>query len=146
MKQTKARRRVAVARDALRQVQAKKMVATSGLYAQLGKDVPLNAINDGKEFQKFVKHVKCQVCARGALFISTVRKEDSFAPGQAFRGIARATIDTRLLGLFSSGQLEDIEDFFEGGGASIFPDDTGRLVAILKNIIKNKGTFVAPKG
>ncbi len=144
-KLTKAERRVAVARDALRQVEAKKLIAEAGTYIYFGRAIPQDAVKNEKAFQRFVRDEKCHVCARGALFISTVRKEDSFAPSESNHYVRRSEFDPRLMELFSEGQLKLIENFFEFDGCYDYHEDKDRLVLILKNIIKNKGTFVLPK-
>jgi hypothetical protein len=109
---------------------------------------------------------KCNVCALGSLFVSAVNKYnnvygtyDSVSTYEVFSSIGTGEKKSPLLRYFSSSQLQLIEFTFEGGiGAFYFHDNTptvkraydfheqysnakDRLIAIMKNIIKNKGTF-----
>ena len=153
-KLTQAQRRVAVAKDALKQVESEKLIAKAGTYCQFISEVPEIASESSAKFQKFLKGKgsECQACARGALFISTVRKENAFIPDANFldiyKSVGRSDFDPRLERLFSKAQLDDIETAFESPDTPEYyeADDHDRLVLILKNIIKNRGTFVKPTG
>jgi hypothetical protein len=164
---SKAEMRVTIAKDALQQLKAEKIIAVSGSYYgtelidELDKMVVKD--DDNKKYkvqaQPFLKKRvnPCRVCAKGALFLSAVRKYN------------KATLDDVMCEdlrvadkIFGSRQFDQIEAAFEqwettknrfglaaDGVDSItacafgmkYEDERERLEAILKNIIKNNGTF-----
>lgn len=112
---------------------------------------------------------KCEVCGIGACFISLVNLGDNISTNTMigkrrsfYNGISDRTMRILLRKVFSSNQLTLIESAFEKNtthndtvsgyeiydekvDAACFGDqyisDAARLKAIMKNIIKNKGTF-----
>jgi len=105
----------------------------------------------------------CEVCVRGSLLVSLIRKDNNFT-GEDLDNMSCGYFDSwsvedkRLLELFSPEQLSLIEYAFENFSADRYINEkdldkvedffvlyehnnTERLIAILKNIIKNKGTF-----
>lgn len=159
-----AKKRVAIAKDALDQVLAKNYKVKTGQYVTfLGTGSP---VEKSEELDVPVacnlQDVKCQVCARGALFVSALRKDASIEPetlpSSDFLGNDEITETEN--NYFSREQLDLIESAFETDafcdeapeelamaavlyGMSLGNKDE-RLVAILKNIIRNKGEFVIP--
>lgn len=91
----------------------------------------------------------CQVCARGAIFLAKAVRFDAVKVSQ-MNDYGRN--NEMMSDFFAADQLRDIEVWFEGwygnsgGKAHLFylkyPDAKKRLTLILKNIIKNQGTFV----
>jgi len=166
-------RRVAIAKDVLVQLKAKRYKATSGTYVDFKnplieydnvvdlKDAPLCALSEG---------VKCQVCARGSMFMSAcglfdkvtakdMGMDEGFSSSlDGFNPDFQAYEDR----FFPRKQLALIEAAFEGDDVQdLLTDDQQvaarkwykahkggaevRLKAIMQNIIRNKGTFVLPK-
>jgi hypothetical protein len=168
-KMSDAEKRVEVAKDTLARIAIKQMVgfrgATIARMDSLKKDYPgglKNTINTNDEFT-------CQVCARGAMFMSYVGRvnEVDFSTLTDETNDGDAPINTKLAEIFSFEQIALIETAFEGGRylfvtkklhgrnvdidqellakARLFREnysiDTDRLVAICENIIENEGTF-----
>lgn len=178
-KLSKPEARVAIARDVLSQLRSQKLVAESGNYCYMFPKGSPNELGDIPEvisqqdvdnkidlqdiFKKKVQ--KCEVCAKGALFVSMVRKYDNVPI--PVNGVGDSYLDgtyvtSKLRRYFSGSQLELIEYAFELGTAGIptasetvkynassfceqYDSDKERMIAIMKNIIKNEGTFIPPK-
>jgi len=110
---------------------------------------------------------KCSVCALGAIFMSQVSKfggvtfDGNFTPTSAFFNVFEDLDCSPLKKYFSVSQLELIEACFEGlAGAhsgdvakssdrvsaqayyTCYKNATKRMITIMNNIIRNKGTFV----
>lgn len=160
-----AKKRVAIAKDALEQVLAKKYKVKTGQYVTfLGSGSP---VAKSEELDVPVacnlQDVKCQVCARGALFVSALRKDASIGPEYISNDENLGNDDIQMTEdqYFSREQLDLIESAFEvdqfcddapeemAMAAELYGRSLGnkdeRLVAILKNIIRNKGEFVIPE-
>lgn len=154
-KATEAQRRVMIAEDALQQLKIGKYCATPGTYvnatdlaneAELEHDVQLNTLLHNPALTS-----SCDVCARGALLLSAVKfrndctieaggltSEDSFVREfndqqnlieHAFEDEPYKYADQTWAEEFLTKKERD--------------DETKRLELILKNIIRNKGTFKA---
>lgn len=132
-KQTKAEKRVAIARDVLRQLAARKFIAESGVYCSIDDaDAQKIDATSSDDLQKALKKVKrCNVCALGAAFVSSVLKFDEmpinlsgigaspkYADGSQYVDTEVDTIAMRihLRKIFSAKQLAIIECHFEGWG------------------------------
>jgi len=162
MTKTQRKKAVQIAEDVLAQLRARKYVATAGTYVDLNdafiegknywEDVPVV-----KSLQTFLKkHAKkksCHVCALGACFLANVERRNK-VDLEDFYG--RRDIEVNLAGIFSAEQMDEIETAFEGntshGGSwdavafgNRYHDDTARLRAIMRNIIKNDGEFIPTK-
>lgn len=180
-KKTKVERRLAVVKDAIKQLKGKAFYAKTGSVITIHNEALRIYNNPGNAEVKpiLTKLLKskpervCSVCARGALLLSTIHKENTFTFSKlddsdcgSFH--ADSIVDKRLLHLFSAKQIALIEEAFEVGyeedyigeekvfntilsikeahPAHIFHDkyqssDNQRLLAILENIVKNKGLF-----
>jgi hypothetical protein len=149
-KLSKAQMRVAIAKDVIKQIELKNIKPTEGDYIdpsntahkELGK-LPSSNV----ESQPFIEIISknCHVCALGACLLSKARLFDScpvydLITGSVYKGLGK---------IFSGNQLNLIEHEFELGGFvdGSYPDTspTDRMISIMKNIIKNKGTYRAPK-
>jgi len=175
---TISEKRVIIAKDALAQLKlgAYKARSDNGYTPDLD-DIDFESVAEactiftGKEakdvelksyLDKIVnKNKPCQVCAKGSLFISSVRRFNNFSLQDASRANCRIsnTANTVTQKLFGRANADLIERCFEGWGRSMnnnitqeesgsieswkikYPEDDQRLEAILKNIIKNNGTF-----
>jgi hypothetical protein len=163
-----AERRVAVAKDALLNVQ-KDFWNPLGGYVYVNLDEEICVEHDMCSW--LPGNAKCQVCARGALFLGALNKFNSWNPHENHARVKYGEeyfkyIDPESFGdveknLWSSRQIAEIEYVFELerlGGAVYqkwnndevelvkqwgkrYNTPKSRLIAILKNIIRNKGTF-----
>jgi hypothetical protein len=189
---TKVERRLAVVKDAIKQIKLNKYVAEAGsvISARGELEEVINNETEAKEVLKKLLKKKdgapiCNVCARGALLVSTIHKENNFVLSDLnacdYSYGTDGVTDKRLQALFSGHQLALIEQAFEEGHqrfeeCTSFEDDevtddiyttyalnadylslkeikkceafhdkydneTDRLLAIFKNIVKNEGTF-----
>lgn len=165
-KLSKSAQRVAIARDVLLQLRKKRFHSKLGSYVKIPNlweidDTDRQAnecISDGS--------ATCLVCAKGALFMSHVMKTNHISLNEV-NDIGEFRIKKRLK-MFSKRQLDMIECAFE---KRVVEDDDrvlkdydniheqitplahsaikfgrkynqlNRLSAIMKNIIKNNGTF-----
>jgi len=156
---TRAQRRVAVAKDVIKWLDQDKLVASSGtyLFAGYGNDdlsnlssVRLN--NPDGSFQDTLKTLPaCEVCAKGAIFVCAVNRQNKVTNAETGNwGWTGEEMRDKLRGLFSARQLDLIEAEFEGSYGyysrimekTMDCDDESRMRAIMRNIIKNKGTFL----
>lgn len=152
---TAAQRRVLIAKDALKQIAARKMIASCGIWTDVrvaGSDV----LDDAGEPLQPILHrpdTKCHCCGVGAIFIGYVRLNNNamVMDGWYYEDIRRVTG-------WPSDNLRQIEIAFEKGcgrhaeihnakdrkarGFGLrYEESEDRLVAILKNIVRNKGLF-----
>lgn len=150
---TRAEKAVVLAQDVLAQLKAGKLQAVVGEYL----DPKIYNACDRQRGESLQTHLlplrNCQVCALGALFVAKVIRHNRFTcDGEP----DSHTLREAMAGYFTRQQLFDIETAFEcckmGTGrfaAKVFgrryADDTDRLMAIMRNIIRNKGTFVIPQ-
>lgn len=122
---TKKERRIAILKDAIKQIKLNNIVADPGTVVNLSDniDVYLDGDKDAKplliEFfkKKDDKKEPCYACARGSLLLCTVHKENDFLLssfddcGGSFR--KNSITDERLLKLFSAKQIALMENAFE---------------------------------
>lgn len=142
---TKRGRRVAVAEDALSQLRSEKYLATPGTYVWFPSTLEEDSFVEDEENRQLDAKTEllernpiCEVCAQGALFLSCVRKENNVLVSGLLH---TKTMKDTLNSLFGVTISREIEGAFEGfpSGTSWrikYRDDTVRLEAILKNIIK----------
>lgn len=175
---TNSEKRVAVAKDVLKQLAARKIKASPGVYlhAELKKGAPGRESDGGDGYSELTgslqdhlttKVKRCEVCALGAAFVSYVRLfnkvnigDETDTYGGAIEGyysdlggeINAYRPELQLKRIFSMDQLDLMEAAFEGErGPQAYSESfafykkyrtpTKRLEGIMRNIIKNKGTF-----
>lgn len=161
---TKAEKRVQIAKDVIEQILAKKYSAVSGDYVSSTSMVPLNKEVLNRD------NPKCKVCACGSLILSAIRLFNRHTCPITTNG-SHIKAMTLLKDWFSLAQLISIESAFEGWsniahGNGFHPDMVNKLadkakawrdssgfgnyemkfsdehiIAIMKNIIDNNGTF-----
>jgi hypothetical protein len=169
-KMTPSQKRVQIAKDVIAQLDAKRLYAKQGVYVQ-GKGGANNITVGGEGFwdddtqETEVRDLlapKCEVCAKGGLFVAAVDRfnklkfRDELCPIGAYN---RCSDPVEYLSrFFGEQQLELIEYAFEKGGAGdvnyddkktvaaerfgkMFTSADARMRAIMKNIVKNNGTF-----
>lgn len=155
----KAEKRVALAKDAIRQIKANILFPKGGNYTRIIRSGLWSEEFMQSSFQDRLvnKEIECECCAKGALICSFVGFENE-ASVIDIGSINEEQIRDKLKGVFSPRQLHMIEFAFEGREIMYFvysseigrrlgsyfdhyDDPSERLIAILENIIKNKGTF-----
>ncbi len=168
----KAEMRVAIAKDVIAQIKAKKYNPMQGCWVEQvdGPDYDdwlfEKAENCKVDVQVYTKSIKkCNVCALGSLFVSAVNKYNNVYG--TFETVSTMEVfdfketnnNSPLLRYFTINQIKLIEHTFEGGVGAVYfdddhpmfykssafysqyPDSKDRLLAIMKNIVENKGTF-----
>jgi hypothetical protein len=165
---TAAEKRVMIAKDAIKQIEARKFIPRSGTYFRCHRHLqsgePLQGQLTGPEAPA------CTVCGIGAAFVSAVRLFNRFdVPSGESEYIWDTDFRDFLRKYFSDTQTYLIEAAFErdvvaGPGTWDSPErikfestptvkaaiafgkayavDRNRLLAILRNIVKHRGTFV----
>jgi hypothetical protein len=155
-KLTKSQMRVAIAKDALAQLRAEKYVATKNVYIDdtLLHDLYAISKQEGDvSAHPFLNNLKsCKVCAKGAIYLSTVRNFNDVT----LVGFNDSCVD-KANSIFGEKNLFRIESAFErwkkedkkgretnsklNNFINKYPDKDVRLEKILLNIIRNKGVF-----
>jgi hypothetical protein len=174
---TPAERRVMVAQDVIAALTAKQIVAESGVYLTVQDEYASDVIDsfglqEAASFQNTIADLPpCNVCAKGAIFVCAVARQNRVTNEQAFRPFSKWTgtdMEPLLAGLFSAEQLALIEREFEGRaqdeelvddelamGLFSLDDnddpeplysDEARMIKIMENIIANGGTFCPEAG
>lgn len=173
-KLTKAQMRVAVARDVLKRIRTSFYRPTKGAYVAVRRaTLPVTiSLKPDAQVKPLVQSLegKCEICAKGAIFLSTVLKYNDLKLGEvsnwsdlssyySIPALPHANIKPTNERLFSESQLELIERCFEGflcdrvnGGwyrelctakvSGTASKNIAVLVAIMQNIIRNKGRFI----
>ena len=151
---TKAQERVAIAKDAIRQINAGRYYVETGGWCSIDRTDTIN-----QELLTRRDRPVCNVCALGAAMASSLRL---FNIGQIGSGEASTwDVDQQLSRFFSPNQMTLIEAAFEcrGTGLGAFGgnvsdaqivatarlgilEDKSRALNIFRNIIKNGGTFI----
>ena len=145
--------RIEVARDVIKLLREKRIVATTGVYfrAKLQRRLAKNKTVDVQELLSSKQVTKCEVCAKGAMMVAHVMKHDNFNI-KAYDGKSVVRTDgwsciDPLLDTFSEAQLSAIEAAFEcfddNDWGTKYRDNDARLRAIMRRIIKNGGEFSA---
>lgn len=157
-KLTKTQKRVVIAKDALKQLklgfyEAENLTWVESKWLREQKLLSSSLIADiiKEELQPILLKANpvCQVCARGALLLSMVRKFDNYSSIDLCIGN-----ENEMRNLFGSQQIDKMEAAFElwpqnneryepkaNAFGEKFRTPGERLIAILKNVIKNNGTF-----
>lgn len=164
----KAEQRVLIAKDVIAQINIGKYKANTGNYIQ---DLKVSNSILNKDARKHINEIKsCEVCALGGCLISAVKFKNTLTVNQLkdLHDVLNDRISPQgklITSVFTKKQLQMIETAFEKG-FSLWADainddnyltgdvydkctefgykydkDKDRLLAIMKNIVTNKGTF-----
>lgn len=161
-----ARKRVVIAADVIRQVRAYRYIATKGTYID---PVSFSAehYDSAVEFARGPDTV-CRVCARGAMFLSILSIFNNFTgriPSYPREEKEQEFFDKRqtklIEGAFEGWGRKNMTEYHNASGEYIFPEyytvdmepavlsyvndypsAEDRLIAIMRNVIKNRGTFI----
>lgn len=170
-KLTKVERRLIILKDVLSQIRSEQYKVTQGEYVKLPLALRRLVYNNPKRLTGQTclldKKTQCKVCAKGAIFLSIVRKENKVSVGELTSSRA---MTSKYNILFGEENMNKVEAAFEkwyyltpygdykSRPTNIFgdprlkdeaitrfsakyPDKTERLKAIIKNMIKNEGVF-----
>ena len=169
LKMDKPKKRVAVARDVIAALQAKKIQAKQGNWVNLGVGKKQERLlPGGKQLRDVIieNSPTCTACALGAMFVCAVMRKDALTVEEC-RSYDNLNLDydniaDYLRAFFAEPQLEMIEVAFEKGTGAFWGDVAyadvsskgraalfgkqhktaeDRMVAIMQNIISNDGTF-----
>lgn len=155
---SREQRRVAIAKDVIAAIRAKKFGRVSpGTYIYGPGDLPLNKSTAGRLMPE------CEVCARGAMMLTKIAKYNGYEVSAnkmvCFLGpMAKRATSAALRDAFSPLALNLIETAFErstsfASGCSPtaaveayefgcdHDDPSDRLLAIMQNIVDHHGTF-----
>lgn len=152
-KLTKTQMRIAVAKDVLKQLKLRKIIAKFGVYTVTNSvdRVALGALTQQHtDLQDALKVITkpCEVCAVGSLLMSYARLYDEVPLENS------ATLVSYhhgpVMRLFGKWQTQAIENTFEGWREPGEGEDDSwwstaperRLKRIMNNIVKNGGKFV----
>lgn len=160
-KSTKAERRVMIAEDVIAQLKLQNIYAMKGKFIRWTG----NPSDSTKLKGIFKGRTSCSACVKGALFITSMQYTNGMVMGDSnWLGDWRPDSSPmkKLSKIFTSLQLAYIETAFEKTAMDCNQDfvdwdsyladklvafghkyykDEDRMVAIMENIIKNKGTF-----
>jgi hypothetical protein len=122
---TKVERRIEILKDVLAQLRLEKYKATIGSYIRLPKELYAEKLEKASAQDTLLACTKaCQVCAKGSIFLSTVRKENKLTLDELhwdnYDDTNRGT--QRVIKLFGQANLDLIEAAFEKW---LYKDDEG---------------------
>ena len=161
---TRAEKRVAIAKDVLISLKQKRIRANTGSYFCYTN---FDEFDENDSAKKHINQIKCECCALGATLLSTVKFANTLTISDLrFYSGSHGRSWQIFKDIFTPKQLALIEYAFEHNtygnriAQNVFYEyisykkqreavDFGlkyakedeRLVAIMENIIKNKGTF-----
>ncbi len=144
-KKSKAQLRVEIAKDVLKHIKAEKIVTEKLVYFEASSD----SSHCGEQLKDVLPKLNdCRVCALGGMFYAHVNRNNKYQINTDYRNdIVKVHSDDMRneLSMFSNTQLWKIEISFECDDSyrreHDLIEDEDALIHIMKNIIKNKGTF-----
>ena len=141
-KLSKGDTRVLIAKDVIKQLKRKKIIVERGTYCFNPIFCNLKEMEELSELKKVLAKSKdkCYVCALGALFVSAVNRFNKYQITTDWAGIGKYETTNYLCKYFSDSQMGLIEDVFEFR-CPVYMNSENHMINIMKNIIKNKGTF-----
>lgn len=159
-----------IAKDVIVRIKAKQYYPRTGLFVAFG-DLEDKSISNiygqsiKENFNLILENKACQTCALGACFMSYVKDHNKCNFGQEHIYNDGNAITYRLLPIFGE-QLALIENAYERGSGFFrrfsdlegteqyqaskyayfdIEDDSARLLAIMRNIVRNNGEFIIPR-
>lgn len=162
-KLSRKEQRIAIAKDVVEMLRAKKIVANS-TYLTMPTETMFDehtpgfekAAERGLDASVCLEQVKCEVCGIGSLFVGALRHNDKLSAGtlkeQMEHGDIRQTQVEYLEKWFDADQLQLVEDYYEQNSGDfespiyMEDDDNKRLSMIMENIISNGGKFDPSRG
>jgi len=152
---------VTIAKDVLLQLKVGKLKSQRGTYINIPYSIHVNPRDDFREQFNSRRIKYCEVCALGALLIGYVDIHNEMSVEEIEKKRQYGITET-LHNVFSTEQLTLIERVFEGWGGGLsrmerirdrkialfkekYKLSHDRLIAIMRNIIRNKGEFKFPR-
>lgn len=145
-------KRVAIAKDVLAQIKDKRLIPMSMIYFVIN-----TTLDESSSIQANLNKVTCHACALGSLMFSHIKYNNKVTVREGSSICNNNSISERLKDYFDRTQLNLIETAFE----KWFTDESNttdeiiaskycnnsenseqRIIKIMKNLIRNKGTFV----
>ncbi len=169
---SKKDKRIAILKDVLSLIRYNKIDVETGVYCDLelpkykvdrysyeDSKTPKVKELENSQLNKLIqsRQVKCTVCAKGALFLGHVDKTNHLKLGETDYNVGEYEIMNKLDNLFDHFNIDLVEVAFECSNSGYlgynlstkavnfgkkYDDDTERLKAIIKNMIKNEGIFI----
>jgi len=162
-KKTKPELRVEIAKDVLKHIKANSFIPEAMTYFE----VKSKHKYVGRQLKDILPKIKeCRVCAIGGMFYSYVMRHNNYEIDVDGVRCVDPDENRKLMSMFTTKQLELIEGAFEMSGfvskgdysrktidrarnyrerlnlcKGVKGNDEKALIHIMKNIIKNKGTF-----
>lgn len=169
-KLSKPQQRVRIAKDVLLQLKKKKYIAAEGAYINNTDLMFYSGLSSSDDIQKnFSKIHECRCCALGSCLLSITKFKNTLNVGDVMGKYNFLQKSKKLFKMFSPKQLLLIENSFEGRPSSDtmtrvgnkvfganttrkeniecmafyykYPNSNSRLIAIMKNIVANKGSL-----
>lgn len=150
---TRNNARVAIAKDVIASLKAKRFFATRGTYLTANKDLSKRvrdrlARQMPVELREVLPTLKCDVCAIGSVFCAVVQRVNDFPldPRRLEDGARPYVNDESMIEklepYFDSQELREMESFFEYRYTDLHSADEV-LNALMNHIVKSKGEFDA---
>lgn len=134
-KKTKAQRRIAIVNDAIKQLELGTYVTGNNGYVNLPKSLEkIKEKNANKQAKAFLlKNISpknyCDVCAKGSLFLSAIRKENDLTLGEIESSFDAMKDKLTSDGLFSEYNINLIEIYYENWKIYLNQNNVGGWVA-----------------
>ena len=171
------KQRIQIAKDVLVQLNTaadlRRFQIVPGTYFRFDADSETCEYIELQDFMLANPTVKCQVCAKGAIFAAKALNYNNceIDSNYGLISVGDSTISENLEGIFSQHQLNMIENAFEDAESNcgqamnvmgstrtqtrelwsayyMFRDVENaedRLKLIMENVVKNRGTFMVPR-
>ena len=149
-----AQQRIEVAKDVLLQLEAERYRATCGVYVLITKAAEQHvAKHSDTDLQELLPSLgPCDVCARGAVFLSVVNKGDgctaaaSFVARDGYMEVNSDTRDDVSVRVFPIRMLRNMERYFEltryyWPEHIRYTSPTERLMTIMQAVIDHEGDY-----
>lgn len=136
-------RRILIAKDVVKQIKLGIYNPKKMIYAKVESDVISQ--------ESLLKNPLCEVCALGALLLSTIRLANKYTFDNF---IGKWECNEVLKKYFNKNQIQELEfafEMWEANGGTLkkavefgeqYQKPSERLVAIFENVIKNDGEFI----
>lgn len=137
---TREQRKVAIAKDVIKQVNAGVLHAKDGCGYLVTKRSMKEPVDIDKKNALDVAK-RCTVCARGALMISKISKFNDHVVASFDGFLPSWETSFALEDAFDYTELRLIEKAFENEWSDRHPNPNDRLIAIMQNLIDHDGEF-----
>lgn len=133
-----ARKRVAIARDVLAALRAKRLIAKQGTYLRVGDFDP--TLHSNASLADMVGGDEtCTVCVKGSVFVCAAKRGFDITFKNAYDTWEGEQMSATLGGVFSAKQLNTMERAFEDCGDAEVAEEM--LGDVMRNVVRNDGRF-----